>query len=332
MPYGRPYRRTRNTRGFRRRRAPAPRKAAGGKVARLTRAKGVNRMLLKNRSMMLQNRTMLRGRLQMNLLGTDSQLVPIASKPLCFDVTNFATGLQPDTNDAYNPVYQFTTPVTGDPVLATATYFKRLEGPLTLQNPYWAAANGDIPNTGNVYAESRFFRFIIKGNEQLDNTRINIRFVQAKFMRMTGNSLKGYTPVVLPATLNHMQNLLTTNMVNGRFFKTLYNKTLFINSHTYTITTQGVQTGQTATTGNILHHTVAFRLKRKLKQVATDPGAVQTNGGYGNGWRWTARPMAGYYAPIWCIISTDDVTSLNDAVNIQIESICRWRDPVGGAQ
>lgn len=272
----------------------------------------------------------------MNLLGTNSQLVPIASKPLCFDVTNFATGLQPSTNNAYNPVYQFTTPTPGAAgTLGVATYFKRLEGPVSVTNPYWASANGDIPNTGQVYADSRFFRFIIKGNEQLDNTRINIRFIQARsLLRVHGNDISGYTPVLLPASLNHMRDMLTTNMVNSRYFKTLYNKTILINSHTYVIanSTTGVQTGQTATTANIVHHTVAFKLKRKLKQIATDPGGTQTNGGAGNGWLWPARPMSGYYAPIWCLISTDDVTSVGDSVNIQIESICRWRDPVGGAQ
>lgn len=338
MPYGRgPYRRTGGARRFgarRRRPRPPPAKAAAaGKIQRYVRAKRVNRMMASTRALALKNRTMLQGRLQMNLLGTNSQLVPIASKPICFDVTNFATGLQPSTNNAYNPVYQFTSPVTGTPALSVATYFKRLEGPVAQTNPYWAAANGDIPNTGQVYAENRFFRFIIKGNEQLDNTRINIRFVQARtLLRVHGNDSLGYTPVLLPTSLNHMRDLLTVNMVNSRYFKTLYNKTLFINSHTYTVTASGAETGTTATTGNIIHHTVAFSLKRKLKQIATDPGGSQTNGGAGNGWLWPARPMSGYYAPIWCIISTDDVTSIGDAVNIQVESICRWRDPIGGAQ
>lgn len=272
----------------------------------------------------------------MNLLGTDSQLVPIASKPLCFDVTNFASGLQPSTNMEYNPIYQYTTPTPGAiGALAVATHWKVLsaQGGPANENPYWASANSDIPNTGQVFAVNRFFRFIIKGSAQLDNTRINIRFIQARsLLRVAGTAAAGFTAQSLPDSLKHMSHMLTTNMINGRYFKTLYNKTLFINSHTYTVSTQGVETGQTATTGNILHHTVAFNLNRPLKQIFTDPGASQTNGGAQYAWTWPNRPLAGYYAPIWCLISTDDVTSVNDAVNIQIESICRWRDPVGGAQ
>lgn len=292
-------------------------------------------MMTRTRSLALRNRTLLRGRLQTNLLGTDSQLVPIASRPLCFDVTNFASGSQPSTNMAYNPIYQFTTGTGGQGSLAVATQFNVLsaQGGVANENPYWASANSDIPNAGNVFAVNRFFRFIIKGNAQLDNTRVNIRFLQARtLLRVAGTTATGFVAQSLPDSLKHMPHLLTTNMVNGKYFKTLYNKTLFINSHTYTVSTQGVETGQTATTGNILHHTVAFKLNRPLKQLFTDPGGTQTNGGAQYGWTWPNRPLAGRHAPIWCIISTDDVTSLNDAVNIQIESICRWRDPVGGAQ
>lgn len=294
-------------------------------------------MMATTRAIALKNRTLLRGRLQTNLLGTINALVPIASKPICFDVTNFASGVQPSTNDAYNPVYQYSGSAGTGSVgtLGVATQFDALsnQGGIAVNNPYWSSANADIPNAGNVFAVNRFFRFIIKGNFQLDNTRINIRFIQARqLLRVTGTSAAGYSSVILPDALKYMQHMLTVNMVNGKYFKTLYNKTLLINSHTYTTTASGATTGTTATTPNILHHTVAFNLNRPLKQIFTDPGATQTNGGAAQGWRWPNRPQAGYYAPIWCLISTDDVTSVNDAVNIQVESICRWRDPVGGGQ
>lgn len=252
-----------------------------------------------------------------------NQLVPTASAPLLFDTTDF-TCFRSATGNQGCQVYQVTPANTVLP----ASGFNVQEWQ---NNAYWARQNADICDTGKYLPLYVKYTIRIQGNRSLDNTRIRFDLFSARAKAVVPSA--GGAPstnVVLPTGLIHMKNMAnpTLNRINPTFFKHYSSKTIFINSQVSVIPGEAATGGNS--TANIRYYSFSVRPKKPKYQALSnpdnpqDPTAEVDDGNFG--------PLnVPIDSPLWMLISTDDASSIDDRVQIQINRECKWRDAQGSS-
>jgi len=262
------------------------------------------------------------GRVQQNFQIANNTVSPTAALPVLFDATDITCfrerGGQIFSQGCrmwqYNPLG-----VLGNP------------GGFNIQdnlgNPFWENQNNDIVNGGCYFPTYIKYFFEISGNRSLDNTRVRVDFFSARTnTHIQSTSVADITR--LPTALNHLSEMASPqeNRLNKVFFKRYITKTVFINSSKTDQYTKG-------TTSNIKRFNITLHPKKARYQADTTPdtkndpdvpaGLIDTG---------TFGPYnVPAEAPLWCLISTDDLLATGDSVVVNISRICRWRDPIGSA-
>jgi len=264
------------------------------------------------------------GSIQINFQKTDRTLIPIKTRPVLFDMMDFTC-----RRDAAPPApassgclcYQYN--VAGSAVQAASTW--HINSTLAA-NPYWLGQNRDIPDTGKYLPVSAQYTFRIEGNPSLDNTRVRLQVFAVKSRTYVPNSVASNN-LVLPTALNNLENMANPveNRLSRVHFKCYADKWVFLNSSKTNDDTKG-------TSANIKYKSIKVNPKRKhLRNQAVsnpetpmDPDAEFPDGNYGP----LNCPIT---EPLWCLISTDDESSLLDSVEVTISRRVVWRDPIGMA-
>lgn len=272
------------------------------------------------------------GKTQQNFHSLERNLVPINTKPLCFDLTDFTCIRPGDPEINGGSVWQhyLAPPVN----VSTASHWK-LEGATNL---YWNNNNDDQPDGGAYLAKMATYYVEVRGNTFLSNTRVRFDVVSQKPDALIPNSLST-EDANLPDTLNYLKNLCEPhlNRINPVYFKKYFSKVIFLNS-SKTATTKG-------TTANVIRFSFTIRPNKVCIQNETNP---QVGGGIvvdpddptlDNQQVEIARGNFGpnnvpATQPLWCIISTDDEggsTPATQAVQIKMSRRVVWCDQLGSA-
>jgi len=292
MPYG-TYRRTRPT-VRPRRRAPVRRKYPIRKTGTLRTLK----------RQVAANRRLAQGHLQRNLQKNSANLTPTASYPIAFQVANFGQG----SNSAF---FQVSTSGSVGSVATWAAYD-------AVSNGFWANQNVDIPDTGQYRALYTNLKFRIKGHPNLDSTRVRIHILQPKTAALrfvTGST----QPLVLPLALSALSGLCDHNMINPTYFKVIATKSVLMNSAIqYDNNSADPQQLSNSTTANEKNLYFRISINRTMYQSLSGTNFGPYNTSYGN--------------QVWAIISTDDaISSVGDAIHVDVTRQVVWRDMKGGA-
>jgi len=263
------------------------------------------------------------GSMQRNLQNLEAtQLIPTATAPLLFDCTDF-TCIRAGATGQGCQVYQ----VTPTNTVLPASGFQISDWS---SNPYWSRQNQDIVDTGKYLPVWVKYTIRVEGQRALDNTRIRVDLFTARSKALIPSGNVGpNTNIVLPTALIHLKNMAdpTLNRLNPTFFKKYKSKTMLINS-AKTDPNTGVGGN---TSSNIRYYTFTICPKKMKYQGASNPDNPQDP---------TAEVPDGNFGPLnvpvdspfWCLISTDDGSSLDgDRVAIKINRECKWRDSQGSA-
>lgn len=270
------------------------------------------------------------GKFQMNYHIAERILVPTASQPICFDLTDFSCSRQstlvPSTVLTGCRIYQ--VDVLGTSVGQASNFTKDAALAAEIQNnPYWKNLNNDAPDTGAYLASQATYFFEVHGNANLDDTRIRFDIIAQKPGTVNVQQAPVQNaPVVLPFSLIYMKKLVggTQNRIDPLSFKKYFSKTIYINSQPSG--TSGVK----ATTANTQQFSFKIKPNKICIQNLTNPQATPgtTEIDLGN---WGPNNVP-FTQPLWCVISTDDtIASVGDQVQIRIARRVSWYDHLGSA-
>lgn len=256
------------------------------------------------------------GKTQQNLQGLQTVIIPIASRPVCFDLTDFTSYRAPNQHGC--GIWQVNATGGVDNVNAFTTSHLNA-------NIYWAGNNNDGPDTGAYLAQAVTYFIEVAGRDTLDNTRVRFDVISAR----PGSTLGADGTLItraLPETLPHLINLADPAggfRINPMYFKKYFSKTILINS-AKTADTKG-------TTANIIRFSFKLKPNKVVLQRTTAPNVraldtltEEASGNFG-------PYSVGTTQPLWMIISTDDATSLNDSVVVNIARRTVFRDHMGSA-
>jgi len=259
------------------------------------------------------------GKVQQNYHTLRSVINPTGAAPCCLDLTDFTCSRPTGPSGATGAgVYQHagaTNPqVTNWSIVPYSN------------NIYWENQNSDQPDTGSYLAMNATYFVEVKGVNALDNTRIRFDVIS---QRAEALALDNFDAAVLPETLGYMKHLAqpmgaASNRINPTFFKKYFTKTVFINSSKTDQYSKG-------TTANIMRFSFKIKPNKVCTQRVTrptigslDPAAEVNNGNFGPE---NVHPTQ----PLWLVISTDDLSSIGDAVSVDISRRIVWRDTIGAA-
>lgn len=264
------------------------------------------------------------GKVQQNFQRLREILVPVATRAICLDLTDFTCN-RPGTPSAAEGANVFQYGLTTTTPAAVAHW----DLASLNTNVFWKHQNVDQVDGGAYLAMNCTYFVEVQGVDALDNTRVRFDIVSQKPSVLT-QQIAGATALTgiltLPDSLNSMQHLAdpTVNRINPLYFKKYMSKVVFINSAKSNPDTKG-------TTANIMRF--SFRLKPNKLCIQN-----KTNPTIGNldDEPEIARGNFGPYnvpatQPLWMIISTDDEVGVLDAVNIKISRRVVWRDQIGSA-
>lgn len=173
--------------------------------------------------------------------------------------------------------------------------------------------------------------FKLLGLPSLDNTRVRIDLFTCKSgaFRPTTAALASTQDMIMPGALKHLSGMATptANKFNPVYHKLVATKWCHINSQ------PASTAGTHPTTENNKY--VSFFIKPRKgivkNQQITVPATPQdeqievADGDYG-------PYNVPINQPLWCLISTDDeIASVGDRLQVQIQRECKWCDPIGGA-
>lgn len=333
MAYGRSY----SSRGGSKRRVTFRRsrskKAVPARKPRATRAMAAykrSRAINVNRSMIRSLKKQMQGPIQKNFQKMTRAVVPISSRPVAFDLTDFTcynvAKEPPSTTTDGCRIYQYNN--LG--ALASVSSWSKAS---MIDNPFWASMNQDIPDTGQYLPVRVDYTFKMEGIPSLDNTHVRFDVFSAKPQVYAAGSINNDT--VMPVCLKHMTALAEgdQNRINSTFFRKYFTKHFFFNSHKVPATAANPTQG---TTSNIKYCKFSIRPKKVRHQKVTNPidpmdnrtesGVDASNYGYLN------VPIN---EPLWVVISCTDVTTLpvpsTDFLSVTGSRMCVWRDELGGA-
>ena len=270
------------------------------------------------------------GKVQQNYHTLRTALLPTGAKPCCLDLTDFTC-------------YRTVTPGEVGATSDGAIVYQHTGGNLPSEiskwtvvpyqdNYYWNVQNLDAPDGGAYLAMNATYFVEVQGINALDNTRVRFDVISQKASGIIDQP--GAQLQVLPNTLKYMKHLAqpmgaNSNRINPVYFKKYFSKTVFINSQPPSEQTTGFKTH--ATTANIIRF--SFKLKpnklctqRKTNPTVSniDPQNAEPRGNFGP---YNVHPCQ----PLWLVISTDDQSTIGDAVQVNISRRIMWRDPVGQA-
>lgn len=274
------------------------------------------------------------GAVQQNFHSLERTLIPTRSAPICLDLTDFTSKSIVNNQIVVNGARCFQA-------IAASPYYSKVSNwrssTIIANNPYWKANNQDSPDTGKYLAMSAAYFVDIRGNANLDNTRIRFDLVSQKPEGIVPPAVGGVAGV-LPFTLRYLTHLAEphVNRINPVYFKKYWSKTVFINSQPSG--TSGVK----ATTANIQRFSFKIKPNKVCQQLQTNPqvgdvpivdettGDVELQAEIGGGNFGPFNVPA--TQPLWLIISTDDaIASVGDAVEIRMSRRIVYRDHVGAS-
>lgn len=197
-------------------------------------------------------------------------------------------------------------------------------------NAFWAAANLDVPDTGQVFWRGMNFKTQIRGGRNLvDDVYVNFTVFKYKpgnvqiIDPVTGNGL------ILPTALPHLADMCGGNSFNKTYFKTYRNSTVYLNSRTSTATLPAqVQRG---TTGNIMYDTFSMQPNKLLTQARTSTVAGdEDNMSLLDGWRAVNTKVS---QDLWLLVSTNleyPVSGeIDERITCDFSRTLYWRDSIG---
>lgn len=255
-------------------------------------AKRMNKM---SRAISL-NRKLAYGHTQRNLQKVQAPILVMRSTPVAFQATNFGTG----TNSS---AWQ----INSSGAVAALTTFGVND---VVSDGYWANQNNDVPDTGQYRALYANYKFICKGNTSVNDRYIRIDFIQprpASFRNINST----INPLVLPYSLQALQNLCDGNMINPTYFKIICTKHVYINSKSIS------DNNTVSTTGNTKVVNIMLKINKNMYQSLSG-----TNFGPSN---------TSYLNQIWCVLSTNAVSDTLDTTEIDVHRHVVWRDTKGSA-
>lgn len=274
------------------------------------------------------------GSTQQNFHSLERTLIPTRTTPICLDLTDFTSKSIVNNQIVVNGARCFQAQ-------SASPYYNKCSNWRTstviANNPYWKAQNQDSPDTGKYLAMQAAYFVDIRGNANLDNTRIRFDLVSQKPEGIVPQAVNNYANV-LPFTLQYLTHLAEPhiNRINPVYFKKYWSKTIFINSQPSG--TSGVK----ATTANIQRFSFKIKPNKVCKQVETNPqvGDVPIVDEATGDIELQAEIEGGNFGPfnvpatqpLWLIISTDDaVATVGDAVEIRMSRRITYRDHVGAS-
>jgi hypothetical protein len=250
-----------------------------------------------------------KGSVQRNLQETSAIVTPTSAYPLLFDMTDFCYGV---THGA--KIYQKNA-VTGN--VEGAAQFNAFDAGDVPAEKFWNANNLDVcndPTSGKYFARFAKMRFIISGAPSLDDTRVKISIFKMKRGTIRPQGADTENVLALPDSLDGLRYMVNTNMFNPTYFNVLYEKEIYLNS----AGDSPELTTQTNTTGNSRFINLKWNFNNlKINQVTTGQDYAPKNRTYTD--------------PIWCLISTNDLSAAGDAVHVKIRRHVEWRDEFGAA-
>jgi len=320
MPYGRKSRKVRFKKSYKRRSMAAP------KVKKTTKSyvrKNVYRINDLKRDVAYLKRSQ-HGSIQQNMQNSQVDMIPVARYPLLTDLTDFTcfreATLNPPVPERQGCLfYQYSAlGITQAGGYDIQDYE---------DSPYWANQNSDRVDTGKYLPVYAKYTIRVEGRPNLDNTRVRIQVFQAKSKALVPTNIAAQN-LVLPTGLQHLDNMAdpTLNRLNPVFFKEYkkLGKWFFLNSTKTDANTKG-------TTSNIQYYTFSVKPKKMKYQTLTqpwspgDPQDEETDGNFG--------PLqVSPESPLWMLISTDDLTAVDDQVRVRVSRRVVWRDSVGSSQ
>lgn len=252
-----------------------------------------------------------------------------ANGPVMFHVNNPACGTKgPYLHTTSFPTYNHAT---------TAVHFNKYAGPSDVDND-----EGDekhIPNGPKLKLLFADFEFKFTG--WCNDTRIRIDFIQQKNIT-TDFWNQNKDDQFLPQTLGGFRNIagFDCNEIDRKNYRVLATRKIYLDASTSTSATTvalGMQTGDIsdATTKSARYAHVRLKLNKVLKQLnssineasaqdVTDLPVNESDHPHGGAWAFdNQHPLSN----IFCLISTDDVTSY-DGDHVQVDVIRKlgWRD------
>lgn len=268
------------------------------------------------------NSQALHGQVQTSYQELSSHLTPIATRPLCFDSTDFSrertiTGVGTQLGCQ---VYQFNT--LGTAITAPAQWRNNAA---FAANPLWQGQNLDFVSGGSYLPMFAKYTFRVEGIPTIDNTRVRIDLVSLKMKAFT-QQLSGSNTLILPHCLINMQNLAnpTLNKLPPSYYRVWKTKYMYLNSQP----SLGTNVPH-PTTGNIKYCTFKIRPKKVKTQNLTVPATqdsillLPSHSPYGPG----QSPLSNQ---LFFIISCDDRTIGDlDAVHVNVSRYLVWRDSDG---
>lgn len=250
-----------------------------------------------------------KGSVQRNMQETSATVTPTAGYPLLFDITDFCYGASHGAK-----IYQKNS-ITSN--IEGAAQFNAAEMGDVAAEKFWENNNLDVcndPLSGKYFAQYAHMRFLISGNPSLDDTRVKISIFKMKRGSIRPQGADESHVLALPDSIDGLRYMVDTNFFNPTYFKVLYEKEVYIDSAGDVPET----TTQVNTTGNSRHFELKWQFKNlKINQVKTGQDYAPKNRTYTD--------------PIWCLISTNDFSSVTDAVNVKIRRVVQWRDEFGAA-
>lgn len=274
----------------------------------------------------------LKGPVQKNFQKLERVIIPVATRPIAFDATDFTCkntsvvlGGTPQVGGTTSTgcrLYQYDTTVP-TPVLQYVSNWQKTS---FTGNPFWAGMNQDIPD-GGCYTPLRVtYNIKVTGVPAIKDCRVRVDLFAAKPRAY----IPGTVPldVCMPVALKHMGNMAdgdVFNRINRDYFKVYKTKTIYMNS---TRVTQG---NPIATTANSRWFKLHIHPKKDRTQNVTnpidplDPRPEVAEGNFG----YLQTPLD---EPLWMMISTTDQSGGTDTVVVDITRECVWRDKTGSAK
>lgn len=268
------------------------------------------------------------GKVQQNMHVLRSRLIVTNTTPCCLDLTDFTCARPGDPAAPEGArIYQHSSGAAAEPITQWSTV------PFN-NNYYWQEQNNDQPDTGAYLAMSATYFVEITGINALDNTRVRFDVISQKPDAIVPKLPGPGQPLMvqcLPDTLQYFKHLAeptsntTANRINPVYFRKYFSKTVYINSQPANVS------GVHPTTANTMRFSFKIKPNKVCSQRMTNPivGGLDPTAevALGNFGPQNVHPSQ----PLWLIISSDDSSSLGDAVGVSISRRVVWRDSIGSA-
>lgn len=211
--------------------------------------------------------------------------------------------------------------------------------PNLASNPFTKKWQIDRPGSGKYLLEHVNMVICLEGRPNLGNKRVRFQVFTAKGSALVPNPASAPSDsLVLPDALEYLNHLAdfsaSPNLLPAKYFRTLYDRTVVINSAPANTPITGGTQATHPTTLNKRYIRFSYRRPRLITQSTTYPvvqslanatPVTELTGG------WYGPLNRSLNSPVWAIISCDDTDSaLNPgSLSVTISKYSKWRDPTG---